>query len=211
MAHHAESTAIAGADDTLPKILRRNARIFANRPAMRHKDLGIWHAWTWAQMREEIVLFALGLHELGVRRHDKVAIVGSNRPRLYWGMSAVQHLGAIPVPVYADSVADEMGFVLEHADVVLAVVEDQEQVDKILSISERLPGLRSMVYDEPRGLRDYDHARLKSFADVQQLGREVIARDPAALPGWRGRSRPPPAMIWPFSSIPPARRAAPRA
>ena len=98
--------------------------------------------------------------ELGLGRGDKVAIVGTNRPRLYWAMCAAQALGAVPVPIYADSVADEMAYVLEHAEVTIAVAEDQEQVDKILSISDRLTGLTHILYDEPRGLRDYDHARL---------------------------------------------------
>jgi long-chain acyl-CoA synthetase len=171
--------------DTFPKLLIRNAQIFARRPAMRHKDLGIWFTWTWAEMLEEVRAFSIGLSELGLKRDDKVAIIGKNKPRLYWAMCATQALGAIPVPIYADSVADEMAYVLEHAEVTLVIAEDQEQVDKIISISDRLPHVRMVLYDEPRGLRDYDHARMKWIDEVQKLGRDKIASDPAALSRWQ--------------------------
>ncbi len=108
--------------DTLPKLLIHNAAALGARPAMRHKDLGIWQTWTWPQMLEEIRAFSVGLSELGLKRGDKFTIIGNNRPRLYWAMCAGQALGAIPVPVYADAVADEMAYVLAHAEVTLAVV-----------------------------------------------------------------------------------------
>jgi long-chain acyl-CoA synthetase len=170
--------------DTFPKLLIRNAEVLRGRPAMRHKDLGIWQTWTWDAVLEEVRAFSVGIAELGLARGDKVAIVGTNRPRLYWAMCAVQALGGVPVPIYADSVADEMAYVLEHAEVTIAVAEDQEQVDKILSISDRLSRLTHIVYDEPRGLRDYDHGRLQWITDVQQRGRAKLASDPAALEVW---------------------------
>ncbi len=105
-------------------------------------------------------------------------------------MCAAQALGAIPVPIYADSVADEMAYVLEHAEVTIAVVEDQEQVDKIVSISDRLPHAHACIlYDEPRGLRDYDHARMKSIDEVQKLGRDKLASDPSTLSRWQADGR----------------------
>jgi long-chain acyl-CoA synthetase len=170
--------------DTFPKLLMRNARVYGGRPAYRHKDLGIWQVWTWAQVHDEVRAFSVGLRELGLTRGDKVAIVGSNRPRLYWAMCAAQALGAVPVPIYADSVAEEMAYILEHAEVTIAVVEDQEQVDKLLSIIDRLPRLSFILYDEPRGLRDYDHQRLRWIADVQKLGRDSLASDAQSLQRW---------------------------
>jgi long-chain acyl-CoA synthetase len=170
--------------DTLPKLLIRNAASLGARPAIRHKDLGIWQTWTWRQTLEEVRTFSLGLAALGLQRGEKFAIVGSNRPRLYWAICAGQALGAVPVPVYSDAVADEMAYVLAHAEVKLAVVQDQEQVDKIISVSERLPQLTRMIYDQPRGLRDYDHGRLIAFDDVQRIGREQLASDPACLRQW---------------------------
>ena len=170
--------------NTFPKLLIHNADIFADRIAVRHKDLGIWRTWTWPQVLENVREFSIGLGLLGLKRGDKLAVVGSNRPRLYWAMCAAQALGAVPVPVYADAVADEMAFVLDHAEVTIAVAEDQEQVDKILSVAERLPRLKTIVYDEPRGLRDYDRERLIFIDDVQTRGREALANDPHAASRW---------------------------
>ncbi len=169
--------------DTFPKLLIRNAARFADRPAYRHKDLGIWQVWTWAQVLSEVRAYAVGLSRLGLKRGDTIAIVGSNRPRLYWSVTAAQALGAIPVPVYADAVAEELAYVLAHADVQFAAVEDQEQIDKILAVSERVPKLERLIYDEPRGLRDYDHARLHAIEDVIKDGRTALAND-AALGTW---------------------------
>ncbi len=168
--------------DTFPKLLIRNAQLFGSRPAMRHKDLGIWQTWTWDQVLEIVRAYAVGLHKLGVQRGETVAIVGANRPKLYWSVMAVQTLGAVPVPVYADAVADELSFVLSHADVRFAAVEDQEQIDKILSVKDRLPKLQEMVYDETRGLRDYDHTHLHPMNDVIAEGRKALA-DPKVA-GW---------------------------
>lgn len=170
--------AAAGAD-TFPKLLVRNAQIFGARPAMRHKDLGIWQTWTWAETLDIVRAYAVGLHRLGLKRGETIAIVGANRPRLYWSVMAAQVLGAVPVPVYADAVAEELAYVLAHADVRFAAVEDQEQVDKLLSVTERVPKIEVMLYDEKRGLRDYDHSRLHSMEDVIEEGRKALASDPS--------------------------------
>ncbi len=161
--------------DTFPKYLLANAERFGERPAMRHKDQGIWQSWSWKEQLDEVRAFALGLEALGVAHGDRVAVVGANRPRLYWAICALQSLGAVPVPVYADAVGEEMAYVLDHAGVKLAVVQDQEQVDKVWTWQEKIPQLQLLVYDEPRGLDDYDHAKLRSFADVQAEGRRIAA------------------------------------
>ena len=178
--------------DTLPKLLIHNAATIGGRPAIRHKNLGIWQTWTWEEMLEEVRAFSVGLAELGLKRGDHFAIIGSNRPRLYWAICAGQALGAVPVPVYSDAVAEEMAYVLAHAEVTLAVVEDQEQVDKIVAISERLPQLARVIYDEPRGLKDYDHTRLIAFEDVQRHRPQEARR---AIPRACGNGKPksPPA------------------
>ncbi len=160
--------------DTFPKLLIRNAQLYGSRPAMRHKDLGIWQSWTWAELLEIVRAYAAGLHRLGLKRGETIAIVGANRPKLYWSVMAAQMLGAIPVPVYADAVAEELSFVLAHAEVRFAAVEDQEQVDKILSVKERLPKLEQMVYDEARGLRDYDHTHLHPVDEIIEDGRNAL-------------------------------------
>ncbi|KAF0229436.1 MAG: long-chain acyl-CoA [Beijerinckiaceae bacterium] len=167
--------------DTFPKWLQHNAAVRPARPAMRHKDLGIWKEWSWAEIDRIVRSYALGLMAHGLQHGDKIAIIGSNRPKLYWSMMAAQCLGAVPVPVYADSVADEMAYVLDHAEVRFACVQDQEQVDKILSVAERLSRIEMVFYDEPRGLRDYDHSRLQAIGDVIAQGEGILFADPAAV------------------------------
>ncbi|WP_034491231.1 AMP-binding protein [Afifella pfennigii] len=170
--------------DTFPKLLLRNADMRGERPAMREKDLGIWQTWSWKDVLDEIRAFSIGLAGLGLKRGDKIAIIGQNRPRLYWSMCAAQALGAVPVPLYADSVAEEMAYVLAHAEVAAAVVEDQEQVDKLLSVASEVPSLTTIVYDDPRGLRDYDPEHLHAFEWVREKGRERLAASPEAKGEW---------------------------
>ena len=140
------------------------------RPAMREKDFGIWQTWSWREVLTEVRALAGGLHAMGLRRGAKLAVIGDNRPRLYWAMAAAQALGAIPVPLYQDAVAEEMVYVLNNADAAMAVVEDQEQVDKLLEIRPRCAQLRHIVYDDPRGLRHYGAADLHSYEEVRGLG-----------------------------------------
>jgi long-chain acyl-CoA synthetase len=165
-------------DATFPALLELNARMRGDRPAIREKDLGIWQSWSWRQVRDEVRVLACGLAALGLRRGDKVAIIGDNRPQLYWAMVAAQALGAIPVPVYQDAAAAEMQFVLDHAEARFAVVEDQEQVDKLLEIKEHCPRLEVIAYRDPRGLRHYTQPFLHSLAAVDAMGREHIKEHP---------------------------------
>ena len=164
--------------DTFPKLLMRNAAQRGGRPAFREKDFGIWQAWTWADVLDEARALACGLKAMGLERGDKVAIIGDNRPRLYWTMVATQAVGGVPVPIYQDSVADEMVYVLEHAEVRFAVAEDQEQVDKLLEIWERTPKLTQVVFDDARGLRNYTQDFLHNFEKVQEQGRAYDAEHP---------------------------------
>ena len=181
-----ETVAARGVEtlDTVPKLLLRNASQHADRAAIRHKDLGIWQSWTWAQAAEQVRALAIGLRKLGLERGDRVAIVGANRPRLYWTFAAVQSLGGVPVPVYQDSVADEMVYVLQHSAVRFAVLQNQEQVDKVLSIAGKLPVLERLIYDDVRGLKDYDHAVLHGIGKVQELGRAELRENPQAAAWW---------------------------
>lgn len=172
---------MANTTDTFPKILMENARKFANKAAIREKDFGIWQTWSWSQMQDEIFALANGLAAMGLKRGDKIAIVGRNRPRLYWSMCAAQCLGGVPVPVYQDSVAEEIQYVLDHSEVRFVIAEDQEQVDKMLEIIDRCPTMEQIIYDDFRGLRDYDKSNLTNFADVQKLGREFAKATPDYL------------------------------
>jgi long-chain acyl-CoA synthetase len=156
---------------TLPRFLLRNARDLAARPALREKDRGIWQTWTWAQSCDEVRDFALGLAALDLRRGERLSVIGDNRPRLYWAQLAAQAIGGVSVPVYQDSIAKELAYVWNHAEVAVIVAEDQEQVDKVASLRAELPALRLVVYDDRRGMHHYRHDWLRSFKEIQELGR----------------------------------------
>ncbi|MBI1846582.1 MAG: AMP-binding protein [Candidatus Rokubacteria bacterium] len=157
--------------DTFPKLVRANARARGQAIAIREKDYGIWQAYTWAQYFEQARLIALGLASLGLARGDKVAIVGDNRPQLYWAVMGAQALGGVPVPLYQDSVEKELAYIADHAEVRFAVVEDQEQVDKLLHVRAQCPRLETIVYDDPRGMRGYAEPFLLSLEELQRRGR----------------------------------------
>ncbi|HTI56166.1 MAG TPA: AMP-binding protein [Verrucomicrobiae bacterium] len=168
---------------TLPRLLRRNARELGDRPAIREKDRGIWQTWNWRQYHDQVRDLALGLASLGFRRGDRLSVIGDNRPRLYWAQVAAQSLGGISVPVYQDSIAKELAFVWNHAEVSVIVAEDQEQVDKVVALRDQLPSLRLVVYDDPRGMTGYRHDWLKSFEDVQEAGRKFGVEHPGFFEG----------------------------
>ncbi|MBK8741542.1 MAG: AMP-binding protein [Betaproteobacteria bacterium] len=164
--------------DTFPRLLLQHAAVRGNRPAVREKDLGIWQTWTWAQEAAEVRAMACGLAAQGFKRGMNLAIIGDNRPRLYWAFAAAQALGGVPVPLYQDAVAQEMVFVLENAEIEFAIVEDQEQVDKLLETVERTPQLQHIYYDDPRGLRNYPHDRLLALDRLLEIGREFDRANP---------------------------------
>jgi long-chain acyl-CoA synthetase len=164
--------------DTFPKIALANAQRFAGRTAIREKDLGIWQSYTWSEYVEQARLIALGLAALGFTRGDKTAVVGDNRPALYWAMLATQSLGGVPVPLYQDSIEKELEFIVEHAGARFAVVEDQEQVDKMLHVRAQCPGLEYVIYDDPRGLRHYSEPCLLSLQELQERGRKFAQDNP---------------------------------
>jgi len=165
-------------DVTLPQLLRRNAERTPDRPALREKDLGIWQPYSWQRYWEEVRDFASGLAAAGFAPGDKLSVIGENRPRLYFAQLAAQSLGGIAVPVYQDAIATELAYVLDHAETSVVVAENQEQVDKILSLKDRLPRLTLIAYDDPRGLRNYDDPILKPFEAVTAEGREFAAAHP---------------------------------
>jgi long-chain acyl-CoA synthetase len=171
-----ETTAAAGDPaarrDTFPKLILHHARVRSDRPAIREKDLGIWQTWTWSQVAREVRALACGLAASGLARGERVAIVGDNRPRLYWAMAAVQSLGGIPVPLYQDAVAEEMAYPIQQAEIRFVFAEDQEQVDKLLEILPRCPTLLRVFYDDPRGLAHYDPRILVPISELSRLGHD---------------------------------------
>jgi long-chain acyl-CoA synthetase len=164
--------------DTFPKLLEHNATVRGSRPASRVKWLGIWQEYSWADVRRNVSEMACGFAALGIQRGDRISVVGDNRPYLYWSMVAAQAIGAIAVPVYQDSAAKEMRYVLDHAEIKLVIAEDQEQVDKMVELKEDCPKLERVVYGDPRGMLNYDQPWLFSLEEVRRRGREFMAKNP---------------------------------
>ena len=155
---------------TFPRLLLQHAAERPHAPAMREKEYGIWQSITWQDMADMVKHMACGLHQAGLQRGEHMVVVGSNRPRLYATMLAAQSLGAIPVPLYQDAVAAECVFPMTNAEVRLCVVEDQEQVDKMLEVRESYPALAHIYFDDPRGLRKYDEPGLGSVDELLAAG-----------------------------------------
>ncbi|HEX6735307.1 MAG TPA: AMP-binding protein, partial [Azonexus sp.] len=156
---------------TFPRLLFHHAKTRPDAPAMREKYLGIWQTWTWADVAERVRALACGLAALGFKRGDNLAIIGDNRPHLYMMMTAAQCLGGVPVPLYQDAVANEMLFVLQDAGIRFAVVEDQEQVDKMLEVMGQVGTLEHVIYDDPRGMRHYNQPFLHDIHELMEMGR----------------------------------------
>src|SRR5437870_3480850 len=175
--------------DTFPKLVRDNAERFASRVAIREKDYGIRQSYSWRDYFDQARLIALGLASLGFARGDKTAIIGDNRPQLYWAVMATQALGGVPVPIYQDSVEKEMQYILDHSEARFAVVEDQEQVDKLLHVKAQCPRLESIVYDDSRGMRGYSEPSLLSLTELAERGRKFEVGHPAHFDDELGRGR----------------------
>ena len=156
--------------NTFPRLLLDHAQRRPDAPAMREKEYGIWQTTTWSAMAQLVEAIACGLHQAGLQRGEHLVVIGANRPRLYATMLAAQSLGAIPVPLYQDAVAAECVFPINNAEVRFAVVEDQEQVDKMLEIQDRCPQLQHLYYDDPRGLRNYDQPGLAGLDELIGAG-----------------------------------------
>lgn len=193
--------------DTFPKLLVHHARQRGERPAIREKNRGIWHTMGWRELAEEVSALAAGLAAQGVKRGSFVALVGDNRPRLQAAMCAVQWLGAVAVPLYPDATADELAGPIHSAEVSHVFAENQEQVDKLLAILPRCPGVQRIVYDEDRGMRHYQQPQLVSYAALLAQGREELASRKGALDAElaRGSGKDPAALFFTSGTTGPAR------
>ena len=160
---------------TFPRLLLKHATERPDAPAMREKEYGIWQTRSWSDMAVLVEHLACGLHLAGLRRGEHMVIVGSNRPRLSATMLAAQALGAIPVPLYQDAAATECVFPITNADVRFCLVEDQEQVDKMLEVRESCPLISHIYYDDPRGLRNYAEPGLSALDSLVETGKAFAA------------------------------------
>ncbi|WP_127804811.1 AMP-binding protein [Hydrogenophaga sp. NH-16] len=163
---------------TFPRLLLDHATRRPDAPAMREKEYGIWQTTSWSGMARLVEAIACGLHQAGLTRGEHLVVIGANRPRLYATMLAAQSLGAIPVPLYQDAVANECVFPINNAEVRFAVVEDQEQVDKMLEIQPQCPQLAHIFYDDPRGLRKYDQPGLGGLEELVGAGQAFAKAHP---------------------------------
>ncbi|GIX24267.1 MAG: long-chain-fatty-acid--CoA ligase [Caldimonas sp.] len=175
---------------TFPKLMLEHAARRPQAPALREKEYGIWQTTTWAELATLVRHLAGGLAQAGLRRGQHLVVVGENRPRLYATMLAAQSLGAIPVPLYQDAVAAEFVFPLNNAEVGFAVVEDQEQVDKLLEIRAQCPQLARIWFDDPRGLRNYREPGLDSLDALIEAGRAFDAQHPGFFQSEVDKARP---------------------
>ena len=167
--------------ETLPQFLAQHAQETPSKIALRLRDYGIWQAITWKQYYDHVKYFALGLISLGLKPEETIAIIGDNRPEWVIAELAAQSAGGKSVGLYQDSVVDEMIYIFNHADVSFIVVEDQEQVDKVLEMWDKLQGIRKVIYYDPKGLRNYTEELLMHFPDVEQLGRKYEQEHPGCF------------------------------
>jgi long-chain acyl-CoA synthetase len=170
------SSIAAMGNSSFPRLLVEHAAARPQGAALREKEYGIWQTVTWADLKDQVEALAAGLKSLGFERGQNLALIGDNRPRLYAMMIAVQSLGGVPVPLYQDAVAQEMVFVFQNAEIAFAMVENQEQVDKMLEISEQCSLIAHIVYDDPRGLRNYDDKRMLSFENLLAAGKAYLSQ-----------------------------------
>jgi long-chain acyl-CoA synthetase len=193
--------------DTFPQYLAHHARVRPDRPALREKSRGIWQTLTWRELADEAATLAAGLAAQGLQRGDHVGLLGENRPRLFVAMAAVQRLGGVVVPLFADTTADEIAGPIRGADIAFVFVENQEQVDKLLSLLPQCPTLKRIVYDDDRGMRHYEQPELLAYDTLLAQGREGFAGRQAQLDAElaRGSGKDPAALFFTSGTTGPAR------
>jgi long-chain acyl-CoA synthetase len=165
-------------DSTIPKLWMGAAKKYWDKAAMREKEFGIWIPITWKEYYENVKKIALGMVSLGLERGDKVAMIGDNRPQALWAEMAAMCVGAVGVWLFQDSLIDEVRYIIDHSDAKLMVGEGQEEVDKCLMIRDKCPKLKKMLWDNPKGMRDYDDPILISIKEVMKMGEEVDKKEP---------------------------------
>jgi long-chain acyl-CoA synthetase len=167
-----------GEADTYPKLLRLNAKEHGNEIALREKDFGLWRLFTWNDYQSRVHDFALGLVELGLTRGDVIGIIGDNRPDWVSAEIATHAIGGMSLGLYRDVLDEEAAYLLNYGEAKLVFAENEEQVDKLLTLADRVPALKHIVYSDPRGMRKYDDPRLREADKLAALGRERAAREP---------------------------------
>jgi long-chain acyl-CoA synthetase len=174
----AAAAAASGVCDTLPKLLARNAAQHGQDIAMREKQFGVWRSYTWRDYHERVRLRALGLHHLGVKRGDVVGLIGDNRPDWVFGEIAAHAVGAMSLGMYRDALDEEIAYLVNYAAVRVILVEDEEQVDKLLGLGDRIPTVHRIIYSDPRGMRKYSDPRLMAASELDRIAAGIAAAQP---------------------------------
>src|ERR1700761_9557865 len=164
--------------DTYPKLLRLNAREHGSEIALREKDFGLWRTFTWSDYQTRVHYFALGMVELGLGRDDVIGIIGDNRPDWVSAEIAAHAIGAMSLGLYRDVLEDEAAYLLTYGEARLVFAEDEEQVDKLLGLGDRVPHFSHIVYSDPRGMRKDDDPPLLAADKLAAMGRDRAARQP---------------------------------
>lgn len=165
--------------DTYPKLLRLNAREHGKEIALREKDFGLWREFTWDDYHNRVKDFTLGMVELGIGQGDVIGIIGDNRPDWVSAEIAAHAVGGMSLGLYRDVLDEEAAYLLNYGEAKIVFAEDEEQVDKLLTLADRVPALKHIVYSDPRGMRKYDDPRLLEADKLAHMGRERAAKEPA--------------------------------
>lgn len=167
--------------ETFPSLLQQHATQRSNNVALRLKRYGIWNSYTWAEVASEVQKLACGFAATGLKPGDKVAVIGNNVPPLFFSILAAQSLGAVPVPLHADSTTEELKVLLENCEAKFVVLQDQQQVDAIYEAITELPNLKEVVYFDVRGMQEYDHTHLKSYIEFEEIGEQFVKEHPTFM------------------------------
>src|SRR5881394_2368749 len=164
--------------DTYPKLLRLNAKEHGGEIALREKDLGLWRVFSWSDYQTRVHDFALGMVELGLERGDVIGIIGDNRPDWMAAEIAAHAIRGMSLGLYRDVLDEEAAYLLSYGEAKLVFAEDEEQVDKLLTLGDRVPQLKHIIYSDPRGMRKYDDPRLMEADKLAAMGRDRAEREP---------------------------------
>ncbi len=187
--------------ETIAKLFRGTCEKYGDKKiALRYKNLGIWQPYTWKDWWEQSKYFALGLISLGFRPGDRITIIGDNEPEWYFAQFAAICAGGIPTGAYQDSLPAEIKYVIVQSGSTFVVVEDQEQVDKVLDIKAEIPNVKKVIYWDPKGLKFYDDSILMRFDQVVMLGRDYDRQHPGLLEQIIEKSEPEDPVMLTYSS-----------
>lgn len=164
---------------TIPQLfLQQCKRYGSGKVAMREKEFGVWIPYTWQDYLDNVKHLCLGMVSLGLKKGDKVAMIGDNRPEGVWAEMAAMCAGAIPVWLFQDCMMEEVKYIIDHSDSKFFVGETQEEVDKALAIRPDCPKLEHIIWDDPKGMRRYHQDFLISIKKTQELGKELDKKEP---------------------------------